>query len=169
MEVNELAATGLSLSATGRRLRLDRKRVRRYRNKDLEDLLTSAQARGQGVLDPSIDHVQQHFDTGQTSSMQLYRESLTLGYTGGYHVVNRYVAAIRKGIAIPARAATPNPRHITSWIMRRQETLCPSDTARLEAARGARPEIASACDPAREFADMLRPPRPPAARLDPES
>ncbi|MFF1743807.1 transposase [Streptomyces mirabilis] len=85
VEVDELAATGLSLSAIGRRLRLDRKTVRRYRNKDLEDLLTSARDRGQGVLDPFIDHVQQRFDKGQTNSMQLYRELLTLGYIGGYH------------------------------------------------------------------------------------
>jgi len=33
-DVNDLAATGMSLSANGRRLRLDRKTVRRYRNKD---------------------------------------------------------------------------------------------------------------------------------------
>ncbi|KJY20717.1 hypothetical protein VR46_44065, partial [Streptomyces sp. NRRL S-444] len=42
-EVNELAAASLSLNAIGRRLRLDRKTVRRYRNKDLADLLASAQ------------------------------------------------------------------------------------------------------------------------------
>lgn len=31
-----------------------------------------------------------------TSSMQLYREVFALGFTGGCHVVNRYVAAMRK-------------------------------------------------------------------------
>ncbi|MFI6463134.1 ISL3 family transposase [Streptomyces sp. NPDC050538] len=108
-EVNELAATGMSLSAIGRRLRLDRKTVRRYRNKDLEDLFASAQDRGHGVLDPYIDHVQHRFKAGCTSSMQIYRQLLALGYTGGYHVVNRYVMTIRKGIAIPARTATPSP------------------------------------------------------------
>ncbi|WP_079154524.1 ISL3 family transposase [Streptomyces subrutilus] len=128
-EVNELAATGLSLNAIGRRLRLDRKTVRRYRSKDLGGLLASAQDRGHGLLDPFIEHVQHRFQAGCTSSMQLYREVLALGYTGGYHVVNRYVAAIRKGIAIPARALTPSPRDITSWIMRPEETLSPSDIA----------------------------------------
>ncbi|MGW7456686.1 transposase [Streptomyces sp. NPDC054797] len=51
-EVNELASTGLSLNAIGRRLQLDRKTVRRYRNKDLAGLIASAQDRGHGVLDP---------------------------------------------------------------------------------------------------------------------
>ncbi|MFL1906097.1 ISL3 family transposase [Streptomyces tauricus] len=82
-EVNELASTGLSLNAIGRRLQLDRKTVRRYRNKDLAGLLASAQDRGQGVLDPFIEHVQRRFQAGCTSSMQLYREVFALGYTGG--------------------------------------------------------------------------------------
>ncbi|MGW7456687.1 hypothetical protein [Streptomyces sp. NPDC054797] len=88
--------------------------------------------------------------------MQLYREVFALGYTGGYHVVNRYVAAIRKGVAIPVRAVTPSPRDITSWIMRSEETLSPLEVAQLETVRNACPEIASACDLAREFTDMLR-------------
>ncbi|UQW99300.1 ISL3 family transposase [Streptomyces sp. RerS4] len=155
-EVNELAASGLSLSAIGRRLRLDRKTVRRYRNHDLEDLLASARDRGHGVLDPFIGHIQHRFDQGATSPMQLYREVLALGYSGGYHVVHRYVTTIRKGTAIPARAVTPSPRTITSWIMRPQEGLSLADTASLEAARTACPEIAAACDLAREFTDMLR-------------
>jgi transposase len=155
-EVNELASTGLSLSAIGRRLQLDRKTVRRYRNKDLAGLLASAQDRGHGVPDPFIEHVQHRFQAGCTSSMQLYREVFALGYTGGYHVVNRYVAAMRKGVAIPVRAVTPSPRDITSWIMRSEETLGPLDAAQLETVRNACPEIASACDLAREFTDMRR-------------
>lgn len=155
-EVNELAATGLSLNAIGRRLQLDRKTVRRYWNKDLAGLLASAQDRGHGVLDPFMEHVQHRFHAGCTSSMQLYRELLALGYTGGYHVVHRYVVTIRKGIAIPAPSATPSPRDITSWIMRPQESLNTSDIAQLDAVRSACPEIAQACDLAREFTDMLR-------------
>ncbi|MGW3426150.1 transposase [Streptomyces phaeochromogenes] len=88
--------------------------------------------------------------------MQLYREVFALGYTGGYHVVNRYVAAMRKGVSIPIRAVTPSPRDITSWIMRSEETLSPLDVAQLEAVRNACPVMASACDLAREFTDMLR-------------
>ncbi|MCT9094303.1 ISL3 family transposase [Streptomyces sp. ASQP_92] len=155
-DVNELAATGLSLSAIGRRLQLDRKTVRRYRHSDLEDLLASAQDRGAGLLDPFTDYVQHRFQAGCTSSMQLYRELIGLGYAGGYHVVNRYVITIRKGTAVPAQAVTPSPRTITSWIMRPQETLRPSASAQLEAVRNACPEITAACDLAWEFTDMAR-------------
>ncbi|MFD8801546.1 transposase [Streptomyces atroolivaceus] len=155
-EVNERAATGLPLNAIGRRLRLDRKTVRRYRNKDLADPLASAQDRSHGVLDPFMEHVQHRFHAGCTSSMQLYREVLALGYTGGYHVVHRYVVTIRKGIAVPARSITPRPRDITSWIMRAEESLNTSDMAQLDAVRSACPEIAQACDLLREFTDMLR-------------
>lgn len=51
-EINELASAGLSLNAIGRRLRLDRKTVRRYRNKRLDDIIASARDRGPGVLGP---------------------------------------------------------------------------------------------------------------------
>ncbi|MFI9749489.1 hypothetical protein [Streptomyces collinus] len=155
-DVNELAAAGLSLSAIGRRLQLDHKTVRRYRHNGLEDLLASARDRGAGVLDPFTDYAQHRFKAGCTSSMQLYRELLALGYAGGYHVVNRYVMTIRNGVAIPAQAVTPSPRTITSWIMRPQETLRLSDTGQLESARDACPEITAACDLAREFTDMVR-------------
>ncbi|MEU0650146.1 hypothetical protein [Streptomyces umbrinus] len=88
--------------------------------------------------------------------MELYRELLALGYTGGYHVVHRYVVTNRKGIAVPARSVTPRPRDITSWIMRPQESPNTADVAQLDAVRSACPEIAQACDLAREFTDMLR-------------
>ncbi|MFE3991585.1 hypothetical protein ACFXPW_07785 [Streptomyces goshikiensis] len=103
-----------------------------------------------------MEHVQHRFHSGCTGSMQLYREVLALGYTGGYHVVHRYVVTIRKGIAVPAQSATPRPRDITSWIMRPQESLSASDVAQLDAVRSACPEVALACDLAREFTDMLR-------------
>ncbi|MFE9803501.1 hypothetical protein ACFYP6_32390 [Streptomyces goshikiensis] len=67
-EVNELAATGMSLNAIGRRLQLDRKTVRRYRNKDLAGLLASAQDRGRSVLEPFMEHVQHRFHSGCTCS-----------------------------------------------------------------------------------------------------
>lgn len=155
-EVNELAATGLPLNAIGSRLRLDSKTVRRYRNKDLAELLASAQDRGHGVLDPFMAYVQHRFHAGSTSSMQLHREVLALGYTGGYHVVHRYVGTIRKGFAVPARSNTPRPRDITSWIMRPEESLSTSDMAQLDAVRSACAAIAQVCDLARKFTDMLR-------------
>ncbi|MFD7787697.1 hypothetical protein ACFV4Q_32095 [Streptomyces nojiriensis] len=70
--------------------------------------------------------------------------------------MHRYVVTIRKGVAVPARSVTPRLRDITSWIMRSQESLSASDVAQLDAARSACPEIAQACDLAREFTDMLR-------------
>jgi transposase len=155
-DVTELAATGLSLTAIGRRLQLDRKTVRRYWDNDLEDLLASARDRGAGALDPFTDYVQHRFQAGCTSSMQLYRELLALGYAGGYHVVNRYVITIRSGLAIPAHSATPSPRTITSWIMRPREILRPSQAVQLEAARNACPEITAACDLAWDFTAMVR-------------
>lgn len=155
-EVNELAATGLPLNAIGRRLRLDRKTVRRYRNKNLADLLASALDRGQDVLDPFMEYVQHRFHAGCTSSMQLYREVLALGYTGGYHVVHRYVVSIPEGHRGPRPLdhSPPSRDHLMDHAPRgvtQHRRCCPT-----RAVRSACPEIAQACDLAREFTDMLR-------------
>ncbi|MFI6056480.1 transposase [Streptomyces violascens] len=101
-------------------------------------------------------YVQHRFESGCTSSMKLYRELLAIGYTGGYHVVNRYVLALRRGTTVPARTVVPGPRTITSWIMRRQENLSPADRTALDTVRGACPDIATADDLAKAFTDMLR-------------
>ncbi|GAA3802008.1 hypothetical protein GCM10023083_41280 [Streptomyces phyllanthi] len=88
--------------------------------------------------------------------MKLYRERLAIGYTGGYHVVNRYVLAMRRGTTAPARTALSSPRTITSWIMRRQENLSPADRIAPDTVRCACPDIATADDLVRAFTDMLR-------------
>ncbi|MET9520351.1 transposase, partial [Streptomyces sp. NPDC002994] len=69
--------------------------------------------------------------------------------------VKPHVMAIREGITVPARSVTPRPRDITSWITRPRETLNISGVVQLDAVRSACPEIALACDLAREFTDML--------------
>ncbi|MFD8390879.1 hypothetical protein ACFV2N_17145 [Streptomyces sp. NPDC059680] len=78
-DVQALAQAGWSPSATGRRLGLDRKTVRSYRDSDLDTLLASARDCGAGLLNPYMPHIQIRFDAGCTVSLQLYREVCDLG------------------------------------------------------------------------------------------
>ncbi|MFB7504823.1 ISL3 family transposase [Streptomyces broussonetiae] len=155
-DVQALAQAGWTLSAIGRRLGLDRKTVRRYRDNDLDTLLASARDRGAGVLTPYMPYIQTRFTAGCTVSLQLYREICDLGYTGSRHVVSRYVAQLRDDTAVPATAVIPAARAITSWIMRPRETLSQAETAALDKARLACCDIATACDFARAFTDLTR-------------
>ncbi|MEV0322536.1 ISL3 family transposase [Streptomyces sp. NPDC050658] len=155
-DVHELLDQGWTISAIARRLRLDRKTVRRFKETDLDVLITSARDRRPGLIDPFTAYLQARFAAGCTSPMRLFREVRERGYGGSRHVVCRYVASIKDGTAVPAPAPIPSPRKITSWIMRSRETLQDKDAARLDRVRLACPDIAAACDFARVFAELVR-------------
>ncbi|MFJ9683906.1 ISL3 family transposase [Streptomyces sp. NPDC101194] len=158
-DVCRLVEAGWTISATGRRLNLDRKTVRRFRDTDIEQLLASAQERRPaGVLEPFKSYLNTRFTEteGQVSGNRLFLEIRERGYQGSRQVVRRHLAALRAGTAQPVRADIPSPRKITSWIMRPREALTDSQEQRLLEVRLACPDITRACDLARAFADLVR-------------
>lgn len=158
-DVHRLADAGWTVSAIGRRLNLDRKTVRRFRDTSLDELLASARDRRPvGVLEPFKPYLNTRFTnaSGQVSGSRLFLEIRERGYQGSRQVVRRHLAALRAGTAEPVRADIPSPRKITSWIMRPRETLTDSQQERLLEVRLACPDIARACDLARAFADLVR-------------
>ncbi|MFF7780302.1 hypothetical protein ACFZCG_38515 [Streptomyces tanashiensis] len=158
-DVQNLIAAGWTISAMARRLHLDRKTVRRFRDTDLNQLLASArERRPAGVLDPFKPYLNTRFteSLGQVSGSRLFLEIRERGYRGSRQVVRKHLAALRAGNAEPVRADIPSPRKITGWIMRPRDTLPPELERRLLDVRIACPGIARACDLARAFADLLR-------------
>ncbi|MGW2564142.1 transposase [Streptomyces sp. NPDC001514] len=135
-----------------------RKTVRRFRDTDLDQLLTSARERPAGVLEPFKPYLNTRFteSEGQVSGSRLFLELRERGYRGSRQVVRKHLAALRSGTAEPVRADIPSPRKITSWIMRPRETLTDSQDKRLLEARLACPDIARTCDLARAFAELVR-------------
>lgn len=160
-DVHRLVEAGWTISAIGRRLNLDRKTVRRFRDTDLDQLLTSArERRPAGVLEPFKPYLNTRFTVteGQVSGSRLFLELRERGYRGSRQVVRKHLAALRSGTAEPVRADIPSPRKITSWIMRPRESLTDSQDKRLLEARLACPDIARTCDLARAFAELVRHP-----------
>ncbi|MFE7302670.1 ISL3 family transposase [Streptomyces sp. NPDC057579] len=158
-DVHRLVDAGWTISAIARRLHLDRKTVRRFRDTDLDQLLASARdRRPAGVLEPFKPYLNTRFTetSGQVSGSRLFGEIRERGYQGSRQVVRKHLAALRAGTAEPVRADIPSPRKITSWIMRPRETLTESQEERLLEVRLACPDIARACDLARTFADLVR-------------
>ncbi|MBK3628339.1 hypothetical protein JHN59_26540 [Streptomyces sp. MBT49] len=147
------------ISAIARRLSLDRKTVRRFRDTALDELLASArERRPNGVLEPFKACLNARFteSQGQVSGTRLFLEFQACGYRGSRQVVRKHLAALRAGTAEPVRADIPSPRKITSWIMRPREALTESQDERLLQVRLACEDITRACDLARTFADMVR-------------
>ncbi|KJY41963.1 hypothetical protein VR41_10000 [Streptomyces sp. NRRL B-1568] len=158
-DIHRLLEKRWAISAIARRLNLDRKTVRRFRDTDLEQLLASARdRRPNGVLEPFKGYLNTRFTEaqGQVSGTRLFLEIQGRGYRGSRQVVRKHLAALRAGTAEPVRADIPSPRKITSWIMRPCETLTESQDERLLQVRLACPDITRACDFARAFANLVR-------------
>ncbi|MGW1553043.1 ISL3 family transposase [Streptomyces sp. NPDC002346] len=156
---HRLVEKGWTISAIGRRLNLDRKTVRRFRDTDLDELLATARdRRPNGVLEPFKAYLNTRFTETQcqASGTLLFQEIRERGYRGSRQVVRKHLAALRAGTAEPVRADIPSPRKITSWIMRPCDTLTESQDKRLLEVRLACPDITRACDLARTFADLVR-------------
>ncbi|MFK4272562.1 ISL3 family transposase [Streptomyces milbemycinicus] len=155
-QVNRMLDAGYPLSDIARRLGLDRKTVRRYRDTDLDTLIASARDRRGSPLDRHKAFLQAQFTSGNTNAAELYQQLRERGYRGGYSTLTRYVLTIRKNTAVPAPADIPSPRTITSWIMRPRDSLSAKDTVQLDQARLACPDITHACNLARAFSDLVR-------------
>ncbi|MFE2267655.1 transposase [Streptomyces lavendulae] len=115
-DVHKLVAADRTISAIARRLNIDRKTVRRFRDTDLDQLLASAnERRPAGVLEPFKPYLNTCFteSLGQVSGNRLVLEIRERGYQGSRQVVRKHLAALRAGNAEPVRADIPSPRKIT--------------------------------------------------------
>ncbi|MET9694366.1 transposase [Streptomyces sp. NPDC006514] len=103
-DVQELVAAGWTIRAIARRLNLDRKTVRRFRDTDLDQLLASAQERRPaGVLEPFKPYLNIWFtgSLGQVSGSHLFLE-----------ICERATAAAARSstnTSPPSAPGTPNP------------------------------------------------------------
>ncbi|KUN25531.1 hypothetical protein AQJ23_16830 [Streptomyces antibioticus] len=156
-DVHRLFQEGCCVSAIARRLHLDRKTVRRFRDTDTDTLLASSRiGHPRGVLEPYTEYLTERFTEGVTGPAALYREICERGYHSSDLSVHRYVARLRTGTIEPARGALPSPRKITKWIMLPRGSLGRDEERELLSVRLACPDIARACDLARTFHDLLQ-------------
>ncbi|MFE0631243.1 ISL3 family transposase [Streptomyces sp. NPDC058864] len=131
-DINRLLEKRWTISAIARRLNLDRKTVRRFRNTNLDELLASArERRPNGVLEPFKAYLNAQFTQaqGQVSGTRLCLEIQARGYRGSRHVVRKHLAALRAGTAEPVRADIPSPRKITLAACRWPSPHLPSGLA----------------------------------------
>ncbi|MFD3722107.1 hypothetical protein [Streptomyces sp. NPDC058674] len=72
-------------------------------------------------------------------------------------MVTKYIATLRAGTAAPEpRQPVPSPRRITTWIMRRPDTLTDTQREQLNRILEACPDLATARDLAHEFSAIAR-------------
>jgi transposase len=165
--VHELLAAGHSLHSASRALGLDRKTVRRFaRQPDPDTLLVKATSRP-SILDPFKGYLGQRWNDGITNAAVLHEEIRARGWTGHLHAVERYLRQFRTADGRdrqararpqhPAPTAPPPPktRQITSWLLRRPETLSDDEQAQLAAICARCPHIDALAGHIRTFAEMM--------------
>ena len=153
-----LRVQGLSTAATGRRLGLDYKTVRRYLHADSVEQLVAGGVRI-SKLDPFKPYLHQRLAAGTRSASAVHAEIAEQGYTGSYNTVERYQQPLRRADAATVAQAgrsRPPPRQVTAWITGLPGHLGTADQARLQAIRARCPEIDDAVKHVAGFARMIK-------------
>jgi transposase len=157
VEIHQLLDQGWTRAAIARYLNVDWRTVNRYTRTDLESLLSSARnRRPNSVLAPFKPYINSRVATTDEplSASQLFQEIRERGYRGSSRSVQRYLATVHSGAAEPDSVPIPSPRTISSWIMRRRETLTHDEETGLLQVRLSCQDLASTCDFARAFHDL---------------
>jgi transposase len=154
--VHQLLAAGHSLGSVSRTLGLDRGTVQRFaREPDVDKLLVKATNR-ETRLAPFKAWIHQRWNEGITDASVLHAELQARGWTGSVQAVRRYVRPFRAMTAAPPPPpAVPKTRQITTWLLRRPESLSDDEQARLAAIRARCPHIDALAGHVTSFAEMM--------------
>jgi hypothetical protein len=155
-EVHAALARGLTITETGRTLRLERKTVRRYATAAAaEELIPGARLARPGLLGPHQAYLQQRWDDGIRSTERLHAELRDRGYRGSLRTLRRLTARLRQDTAVPAPPPAPPAKTAARWILTPPADLTDGDRAALAQITARCEELKATRDLVREFADML--------------
>jgi len=154
--VHQLLAAGHSLGSASRALGLDRKTVRRFARQPGPDQMLARVTSRENKLDPFKPWICQRWNDGITNATVLHAELQAQGWTGGIAAVRRYVRPFRAlAAAPPPPPAVPKTRQVTSWLLRRPDTLTDDEQAQLAAIRARCPHLDALAGHLTSFAQMM--------------
>ncbi|WP_053720597.1 ISL3 family transposase [Saccharothrix sp. NRRL B-16348] len=154
-QIQRMIAKGWTISAISRELNLDRKTVRRYARRDLDDLMSTATDRG-SLIDAFVPYLRRRWGEGCVNAAVLYTEITAQGFRGSRQLVRRRIQHWRVA-GVPAEPPpTVTPRKATGWIMRRPEELTDREQEHLDRILRRSDHVAVTGRLAAEFALLLR-------------
>lgn len=154
--VQALTHSGRSHSSVARELGLNRRTVSKYARASTWQEVVRRPPRKPSTLDPYLGYLQQRWDEGQHSAKILHEELQAKGYLGHYQRVKMAVAPLRRGLPLDEpRERPPSPREAARWITTHPHRRTPHINDRLPRLLGHCPELRTAHDLVRRFADML--------------
>ncbi len=156
-EIHELMAQGLTVSAIARRVRLDRKTVRRFANAEVATDLLGADARRGTTLDPYLPYLARRWREGQQVAAFLFAEVWQQGYRGSKRTVRRQLAGWRVAEPPPpAHAMLPRPRTLAWLLLRRPSDLDEKEQVLLKELYQQSAELVSARQLSQHFLRLVR-------------
>jgi len=118
-EIHELMAQGLTVSAIARRVKLDRKTVRRFAGAEVAADLLGPGGRRATALDSYLPYLAGRWREGQHVAAFLFDEVWQQGYRGSKRTVRRQLAGWRVAEPPPpAHAMLPGPRTLACLLLR---------------------------------------------------
>jgi transposase len=156
-EIHELMAQGLTISAIARRVRLDRKTVRRFADAEAAADLLGPHGQRATALDGYLPYLAKRWREGQHVAAFLFDEVRQQGYRGSKRTVRRQLAGWRTAEPPPpAHALLPGPRTLTWLLLRRPADLDEQEQVLLKQLYERSPELVCARQLAQHFLRLVR-------------
>lgn len=150
-----LVAQGAGFRQIARHLGWSHKTVSKYAHAATWQELVVGQKPRPSVVDPFKPYLLRRIGEGRVKVSTLYREITAQGFTGSYPILRRFIEQHRSK---PNLTTTPRPRsvrQVTGWICRHPDNLIDRDTKQLRQILDRCPELQSAAELVRSFADMM--------------
>jgi len=153
--VHELLEQGAGFRQIGRHLGWSHHTVSKYAHAATWQELVVGQKPRPSLVDPFKVYLARRVGEGCLKASTLYREITAQGFTGSYAIVRRFVEQYRSEPDLTKAPRPPSVRQVTGWICRHPDNLVSRDTEQLQKILERCPELRSAVELVRSFADMM--------------
>ncbi|ONH24449.1 ISL3 family transposase [Pseudofrankia asymbiotica] len=161
-QVHRLLDQGVGLLECARRLNLGLNTVKRYARVAEPERLVRAPKYRPTLVDPYRDHLRRRrAENPATPIPHLFEEIKTLGYSGSFNLLARYITQGR----VEADRLAISPRAVARLLLTKPETLTDTQRTRFDELSTACPEMIDLTNMIRGFADLLHPRPENADRL----
>ncbi len=171
--VNQLHQEGHSMRAISRQLGLAQRTVRKYIEADTCPQYTSGYPHP-SKLTPWLPYLEERWQAGYTNATQLWREIVTLGFSGSRGLVARWAAKERKLLPAKSQYSRQQPKGVkpvltkqtqsaswsaprASWLLVKESTqLDDKEKSTLARMKASDPQVALAADLIERFGTMVK-------------
>jgi len=155
-QIQTLIQRGMTITAISRRLRLDRKTVRKFARASRAEAVS---ARGQqlpsSMLRRCYGYLNQRWQEGCQDGAILFVELQAQGYRGSARTLRRYLSSLRRGQPTCQPSSVVPPRTVAGLLLRHPDQLSPSEGDLLERLCQRCPDLALARQLVQAFAELV--------------